>query len=46
MGDLLGKNSEVKSAGGALSVVCVGPNAQYSDGDTILSKSTFLRMKR
>ncbi len=35
----------VRSAGGAHPVVCVGLTPQYSDGDTILSKSTVFRMR-
>ncbi len=38
----------VRPAGGAHPAVCVGPKfltPQYSDGDTILSKSTVFRMK-
>ncbi len=44
MGDLLGKTRllleevSVRPAGGAHPVVCLGPNAQCSDGDTILLK--------
>ncbi len=34
-----------RSAGGAHSVFCVGLMPQYSDGDTILSKSTVFRMR-
>ncbi len=36
----------VRPAGGAHPVICVGPNAQYSEGDTILSTSTVFRMRR
>ncbi len=36
----------VRPAGGAHPVFCVGLTPQYSDGDTILSTSTVLRMRR